>query len=86
MNAPDESVTVLRQSSPGGSKSDDLPTDGGVVLYVTSGGELSDLGANLDTAIDDRLSDAIEMTGFTGEFGEALSLPARYCSVCLDRL
>ena len=55
---------------------DDLPSDGKVVLYVTSGGELSDLGENLDAATDGRLSDAIEVTGFTGEFGETLSLPA----------
>ena len=56
--------------------SDDLPGDGSVVLYVTSGGELSDLGENLDAATEGRLSDAIEVTEFTGEFGETLSLPA----------
>lgn len=54
---------------------DDLPDDGRVVLYVTSGGELSDLGENLNAAIDGRLSDAIEVTEFAGEFGETLSLP-----------
>ena len=54
----------------------DLPREGTVVLYVNSDGELSDLVENLDAATDGRLSDAIEVTGFMGEFGETLSLPA----------
>ena len=54
----------------------DLPREGTVVLYVNSDGELSDLGENLDAATDGRLSDAIEVTEFMGEFGETLSLPA----------
>ena len=53
----------------------DLPDDGNVVLYVTEGGELSDLGANLDAATGGRVSDAVEMTEFAGEFGEILTLP-----------
>src|SRR6056297_433013 len=55
---------------------EDLPRDGRVVLYVSSGGELSALGHDLDAATDSRLSTAIEMVEFRGEFGETLSLPA----------
>ena len=54
----------------------DLPDDGTVVLYVNAGGELSELGANLDAATDGRIAEAIEVTGFAAEFGETLSLPA----------
>jgi len=55
---------------------DELPESGRVVLYVTAGGELGELGDDLDAATDGRLSAAIEMLEFTGEFGETLNLPA----------
>jgi len=55
---------------------DELPRDGRVVLYASSGGELSEIGQHLDAATDGRLSTAIEMVDFKGGFGETLSLPA----------
>jgi leucyl aminopeptidase len=54
----------------------DLPDSGPVVVYVSSGGALSELGDDLDEATGGRLSDAIEMLEFSGEFGETLNLPA----------
>jgi len=55
---------------------DDLPEDGRVVLYLAAGGELSALGIGLDAATGGRVSNAIEVTGFSGELGETLTLPA----------
>jgi leucyl aminopeptidase len=55
---------------------DALPDDGDVVLFLAADGELSDLGTRLDRAANGRLADAIEGTGFSGEFGETLTLPA----------
>jgi len=55
---------------------DQLPEDGRVVVYVGAGGELSALGQALDDAADGRISAAIEVMEFSGEFGETLSLPA----------
>ncbi|NKI34193.1 leucyl aminopeptidase family protein [Wenzhouxiangella sp. XN79A] len=55
---------------------DELPDDGDVVVYVTAGGGLGDLGRELDEATGGRLSGAIEVMEFSGEFGETLTLPA----------
>jgi len=56
--------------------SDEMPEDGTVVLYVGPGGELGDLGEELDHATSGRISATIEMMEFKGGFGETLSLPA----------
>ncbi|MEM1080337.1 MAG: leucyl aminopeptidase family protein [Pseudomonadota bacterium] len=55
---------------------DEQPNDGRVVLYVHAGGELSDLARMLNAATDGRLTNAIEVMAFSGEFGETLVLPA----------
>jgi len=55
---------------------DQAPANGDVVLYVASGGALSELGVELDAAASGRISAAIEMMEFGGEFGETLALPA----------
>ncbi len=55
---------------------DQLPQNGRVVVYVGAGGELSALGQRLDEATGGRIAAAIEMTDFSGAFGETLALPA----------
>jgi leucyl aminopeptidase len=55
---------------------DGLPDEGHVVLYVPSGGELGERGQRLDAETGGRLSAAIEMLEFAGEFAETLTLPA----------
>ncbi len=55
---------------------DQLPADGRVVVYVSAGGELSALGQALDDTTGGRIAAAIEVTAFSGAFGETLTLPA----------
>ena len=55
---------------------DQLPDDGRVVVYVGVDGDLSALGQALDETAGGRISAAIEVTQFSGAFGETLALPA----------
>lgn len=55
---------------------DQAPSEGRVVLYVGAQGALSPLGQAIDETTGGRLSWAIEVTGFSGAFGETLALPA----------
>jgi leucyl aminopeptidase len=56
--------------------SDELPSNGRVVVFLGADGGLGDLGDDLNEATDGRLAEAIETTEFKGDFGETLSLAA----------
>jgi len=55
--------------------SNEVPDNGTVVLFITSDLELSTSGDVLDAVTAGRLSAAIDLADFSGDFGETLTLP-----------
>jgi len=53
---------------------DDAPASGHVVILVGADGDLSRLAGDVDDRTDGRIEAAIASTGFSGEFGESLTL------------